>query len=74
VFTFKRTQFVPGVAVSGTARWTYATGPVAARVTVTGGGTSATLAMHWSMQGPAAEATFTGKAGGAPLRAHMLAP
>ena len=36
VFTFKSTQFVPGVAVSGTARWTYDTGPVVAHVTVQG--------------------------------------
>lgn len=74
VFTFKRTQFVPGVAVSGTAKWNYDTGPVSAHLTVNGGGTTGTLTMHWSMQGPASEATITGSVGGAPLRAHMLAP
>jgi hypothetical protein len=74
VFTFKRTQFVPGIAVSGSASWSYDDGPVVAHVTVTGGGASGSLTMRWSMQGPASEATFSGTVGGAPLRAHMLAP
>ena len=74
VFTFKSTQFVPGVAVSGTAKWNYDTGPVVVHVTVRGGGTSGNLAMHWSMQGPASQAVITGRVGGAALRAHMLAP
>jgi pimeloyl-ACP methyl ester carboxylesterase len=73
-FALRRAVFVPGVAVSGTVRWTYTTGRVRANVVVRGGGTVEHLRMRWSEQVRAALADIDGHADGRPLHAHMLAP
>jgi pimeloyl-ACP methyl ester carboxylesterase len=73
-FVLTRDSFVPGVAVSGTARWTYSTGRVRAAVTVRAGGVVEHLHMRWSLQVRAAGADIDGRANGRPLHAHMLAP
>jgi hypothetical protein len=73
-FTFRRAAFVPGVAVSGTAHWTYTTGRVRAVLVVRSGATVEHLRMRWSLQARAAVASIDGHASGRPLHAHMLAP
>jgi hypothetical protein len=73
-FALRRAVFVPGVAVSGTVRWTYTTGRVRANVVARGGGTVEHLRMRWSEQVRAALADIDGHADGRPLHAHMLAP
>jgi pimeloyl-ACP methyl ester carboxylesterase len=73
-FVLRRDVFVPGVAVSGTVRWTYTTGRVQAELVVHAGGTVEHLRMRWSEQVRAAIADIDGHAGNRPLHAHMLAP
>ena len=73
-FVFRRDSFVPGVAVSGTARWVYTTGRVRANLVVRAGGVVEHLRMRWSLQVRAAMADIDGHADGRPLHAHMLAP
>ena len=73
-FVFHRDSFVPGVAVSGTARWVYTTGRVRANLVVRAGGVLEHLRMRWSLQVRAAMADIDGHADGRPLHAHMLAP
>ena len=75
VFTLRRLQFVPGVAVSGTVHWWYDRGGVHGTVSVTGpGGLRGTIHLTWSMQGPASQAVLTGTVDGRRLAAGMLAP
>jgi hypothetical protein len=66
--------WVPGIRVSGVARWRYSTGSVSARVTVTGAGTHERLTMRWSLATANGQARIDGTASGARLHAHMLAP
>jgi pimeloyl-ACP methyl ester carboxylesterase len=73
-FAFHRDSFVPGVTVSGTARWVYTTGRVRANLVVRAGGVVEHLHMRWSLQVRAAMADIDGHADGRPLHAHMLAP
>jgi hypothetical protein len=65
---------VPGVTVSGTARWVYTTGRVRANLVVRAGRVVEHLRMRWSLQVRAAMADIHGHADGRPLHAHMLAP
>jgi pimeloyl-ACP methyl ester carboxylesterase len=75
VFTLRNVAFVPGVRVTGTVRWVYATGRVRALVvTHTAGGPPERLRMAWSLQVRAARARLDGSAAGRRLRLHMLAP
>jgi pimeloyl-ACP methyl ester carboxylesterase len=73
-FALRRDIFVPGVAVSGTARWVYTTGRVRASLTVRSGDVVEHLRMRWSLQVREAVAHIDGRADGRPLHAHMLAP
>jgi pimeloyl-ACP methyl ester carboxylesterase len=73
-FTLRGVEFVPGVPVSGTVRWNYATGAVRADVTVRAAGEAERLRMRWSEQVRAAVARISGSAAGRALRLHMLAP
>jgi pimeloyl-ACP methyl ester carboxylesterase len=73
-FTLHGVEFVPGVPVSGTVRWGYASGRVRANVTVHAAGEAERLRMAWSQQLRAAVARLAGTAAGRPLRLHMLAP
>lgn len=73
-FRLRSAELVPGVAVSGTVRWSRA-GTVSARVAVAGpGGISGSLALSWSLARPLARARLEGVVGGHRLRAMMLAP
>jgi hypothetical protein len=75
LFTLRNVAFVPGVRVTGTVRWVYATGRVRATVvTSTAGGVPERLQMAWSLQVRAARARLVGSVAGRPLRLHMLAP
>ena len=75
VFTLRNVAFVPGVRVTGTVRWVYATGRVRARVvTRVAGAPAERLRMAWSLQVRAARARLVGAAAGRRLRLHMLAP
>jgi pimeloyl-ACP methyl ester carboxylesterase len=75
VFTLRNVAFVPGVRVTGTVRWVYATGRVRADVvTRTAGGPPERLRMVWSLQVRAARARLVGLVAGRSLRLHMLAP
>jgi pimeloyl-ACP methyl ester carboxylesterase len=74
-FTLERVRFARDVAVTGTATWRTRTGQVSAHVHVTGpGNRQGTLDLAWSMQGPAARATITGRYNGRPLRFTIPAP
>jgi hypothetical protein len=73
-FRYRKASFVPGVPVTGKARWNYTTGAVSATVTVSSGGTTEHLTMTWTLIKPHAQATITGTANGRTLRARMLAP
>ena len=68
-------MFVPGVAVSGTAHWTYTTGRVRAVLVVrTPAARSNSCGCGGQQQARAAMADIDGHADGRPLHAHMLAP
>jgi len=73
-FALHDVAFVPGVKVSGTVRWNYATGRVRAAIVTRAGGTVERLRMAWSLQVRAARGRLVGSEGGRPLRLHMLAP
>jgi pimeloyl-ACP methyl ester carboxylesterase len=75
VFQLDEVKFVPGVPVSGTARWWPDRGTVTAQVQAhEPGGTTGTLRMRWSLHAEHARASLTGEVGGRTLRATMLAP
>jgi pimeloyl-ACP methyl ester carboxylesterase len=75
VFDLDATQFVPGVKVSGTARWSVENGSITARVTTRGpDGTAADLRISWSTREQRAVASIRGDAGGRHLVATMPAP
>jgi hypothetical protein len=75
VFDLDATQFVPGVKVSGTARWSVENGSITARVTTHGpDGTAADLRISWSTREQRAVASIRGDAGGRHLVATMPAP
>jgi hypothetical protein len=75
VFTLRNVAFVPGVRVTGTVRWVYATGRVRATVvTRTAAGPPERLRMAWSLQVRGARARLDGSVAGRLLRLHMLAP
>jgi len=69
-FRFRRTRFARDVPVSGSATWRLSTGAVRARLTVPRGH----LRVRWNLRRRLATATLTGRLGGRPLRATMLAP
>jgi pimeloyl-ACP methyl ester carboxylesterase len=71
VFKLKDASFVPGVTVSGTARWNVYGGQVTATVTANG---RAHLRLRWSLHEQHGLATITGDASGRAVRATMLAP
>lgn len=71
VFKLRGASFVPGVAISGSARWDVSGGQVTATVTVNG---EAHLQLRWSLHQQHVLSTITGDAGGRAVRATMLAP
>jgi pimeloyl-ACP methyl ester carboxylesterase len=73
-FHLTKVQWVPGIRVSGLAKWRYSSGAVLAHVTVAGAGTREHVRMRWSLAGPHGQARIDGTAGGAALHAHMPAP
>ena len=74
-FSFQRARFVPGVPVSGRARWARVRGLLTATVRVRRPqGPEGTVRLRWSLKAPHAAARLTGTIGGRALRATMLAP
>ncbi len=74
VFQLRRVELVPGVAVTGTARWGDASG-VVANVTVRApDGTSGRLRVSWPARVQRAQATLAGDIAGRRLAATMPAP
>jgi hypothetical protein len=75
VFRLTRVRFVPGVEVTGTARWPTRGGAgITATLHVRGSdGTTGTLRISWPHE-PNAVATLAGTVGGRQLRATMPAP
>jgi hypothetical protein len=74
VFALRRVELVPGVAVTGTARWGGEKG-IVARVTVRGPGRAAgRLRISWPTWEEYAQATLTGTVAGHRLVAAMPAP
>ena len=74
-FHFARARFARDVAVSGTATWHRLTGPVSARLVLSGPrGVRGRLRVRWNMQSQLAVATFAGRLGGREVRAFTLAP
>lgn len=75
VFDLDAVEFVPGVKVTGTARWNVADRTFTARVDVTGPrGASGELRIAWPLSVQHAPATLTGEVGGRRLAATMPAP
>jgi TAP-like protein len=75
VFRLRDVRFVPGVAVSGTARWFRRTGRVRAEVSVRGPrGLTGSVRIGWSAHAQLGQARLRGRIGGRLLRATMLAP
>lgn len=74
-FDLDAVEFVPGVAVTGQARWSVENGSVIARVrVVASGSTAGDLRIRWSTRAQRARATLTGTVGGGRLVATMPAP
>jgi hypothetical protein len=75
-FTFSRTRLVRDLAVSGTARWTLASGAVVADLVLRSarGRRLGSVRIRFSENGPRRRARLAGSFGGRPLRAIMLAP
>ena len=75
VFALVGVEFVPGVAVSGSATWDFRHGAVTARVTARSpAGTSGQVRIRWSTRERRATATFRGSVAGRRLVATMPAP
>jgi pimeloyl-ACP methyl ester carboxylesterase len=73
-FRLRGTQLVPGVRVSGTVRWTYATQDVRGRLVARAPGLSrAALSVRWRGRSLAV-ARIDGRSGGRALHLSMLAP
>ena len=74
-FTLHRVEFVPGVQVSGTARWDFRHGAVTADVTARSpDGASGQLRIRWSTRERQAAARLRGSVDGRRLAATMPAP
>jgi pimeloyl-ACP methyl ester carboxylesterase len=73
-FMFKKTQFVPGVAVTGNVTWRYYSGLVSGAVTVVAGATTEHVHLRWSLNQAGSQATITGTSAGRPVHLRMLAP
>ena len=74
-FTLHRVEFVPGVEVSGTARWDFRHGAVTADVTArSSDGASGQLRIRWSTRQQHAVARLLGSVDGRRLAATMPAP
>lgn len=74
-FTLHRVEFVPGVQVSGTARWDFRHGAVTAVVTSrSSDGTDGELRIRWSTKAQHAVAGMRGSVDGRRLAATMPAP
>jgi hypothetical protein len=75
VFSLDATEFVPGVKVTGTARWSIGNRTFTARVDVAGlGGAKGNLRIAWPLSVQRATATLRGQIGGRNLVATMPAP
>ena len=74
-FTFRRVRFVRDLAVSGSARWTLASGVVVADLVLRDArGRLGSLRIRFSENGPRRRARLAGSFRGRRLRAIMLAP
>jgi pimeloyl-ACP methyl ester carboxylesterase len=74
-FTFHRVRLVRDLAVSGTARWTLASGAVVADLVLRDArGRLGRVRIRFSENGPRRRARLAGSVRGRPLRAIMLAP
>ncbi len=75
VFELKAVELVPGVEVTGTARWNVSKGSVTAHVTTRADDPkNSEIRVSWSTRQPRAEATLTGDVAGRRLVATMPAP
>jgi hypothetical protein len=75
VFSLEATEFVPGVKVSGTARWNVSDRTLTARVDVAGpGGSKGDVRIAWPLSVQHAQATLEGQIAGRTLAATMPAP
>jgi hypothetical protein len=75
VFRLEDVRFVPGVPVTGTAKWFLRTGRVRAEVSVQGPrGLTGRVRIGWSARAQLGQAWLRGRVGGRLLRATMLAP
>jgi pimeloyl-ACP methyl ester carboxylesterase len=75
VFSLDATEFVPGVKVTGTARWSIGNRTFTARVDVAGpGGAKGDLRIAWPLSVQRATATLGGQIGGRDVVATMPAP
>lgn len=74
-FNFDRVRWAEDVTVSGTLAWPNGPGTATATLTFEGPrGRSGTVKVEWPEQVPLAEATLSGRIGGAALAARMPAP
>jgi hypothetical protein len=74
-FSLDATEFVPGVKVTGTARWSIGNRTFTARVDVAGpGGAKGELRIAWPLSVQRATATLNGQIGGRNVVATMPAP
>ena len=74
VFRLHRVSLVPGVRVSGRARWSLSGTRMTVRLRVTGAGPSGRLHGSWDTRRVHARALLTGRLGGKHVRLVLRAP
>ncbi len=74
VFRLHRVALVPGVLVSGRARWNTARNRMSVHLRVTGPGPHGRLHGHWNTRSVGAPAVLGGRVGGRGVRVRFLAP
>lgn len=74
IFRLHRVALVPGVRISGRARWSRLDGRMTVRLRVTGAGPHGRLRGHWDTRRVGATAHLTGRLGGRAVRLRVAAP